>query len=519
MVRYSAIGFVLSLLLGRTPALYAQKGDRPFHPPIPKMWVDLDMASLEVPLANPVGSPKHISADYYYRIPVRPIYRHYTWYAPGKEPPGYWESLKRREPEIIWGEGPNGDKVAPPLNTEADWIKAGEMVFDSAIGWVPLPDESTVRGVFEKVNPPVSKDGAIPAWQLAIRQKGQVEFGGGSCASCHTRVMPDGAVVKGAQGNHPSDREVAVTLPLRGAVEFVRNFERFLYAAPWIDDDLSTRLPQMSLDDIAMLHYDIPPGVAARHGSSPLYPVHVPDLIGVKNRHYLDSTGLQQHRSIVDLMRYAALNQGADFLADYNGFVPFFALQPILKTLPAPDRLPPGSAIQMDRYSDEQLYALALYLYSLEPPPNPNRSGALAERGRKIFDREGCATCHTPPLYTNNKLTAAKGFPVPEDHRKKYDILAISVGTDPNLTMRTRRGTGYYKVPSLKGVWYRSMFGHSGSCATLEDWFDPRRLRDDYVPTGFKPHDAATYAVRGHPYGLSLNPADKTALIAFLKTL
>src|SRR5215475_3163487 len=25
-----------------------------------------------------------------------------------------------------------------------------------------------------------------------------------------------------------------------------------------------------------------------------------------------------------------------------------------------------------------------------------------------------------------------------------------------------RRGTGYYKVPSLKGVWYRSMFGHSG---------------------------------------------------------
>jgi hypothetical protein len=55
------------------------------------------------------------------------------------------------------------------------------------------------------------------------------------------------------------------------------------------------------------------------------------------------------------------------------------------------------------------------------------------------------------------------------------------------MTLKTRRGTGYYKVPSLKGVWYRSMFGHSGWCASLEDWFDPKRLQDDYEPTGFKP--------------------------------
>lgn len=26
---------------------------------------------------------------------------------------------------------------------------------------------------------------------------------------------------------------------------------------------------------------------------------------------------------------------------------------------------------------------------------------------------------------------------------------------------------------------------HNGSIATLEDWFDPARLEDDYVPTGF----------------------------------
>ena len=127
--------------------------------------------------------------------------------------------------------------------------------------------------------------------------------------------------------------------------------------------------------------------------------------------------------------------------------------------------------------------------------------------------------CHTPPLYTNNKLTLAEGFTPPPGDTEKYDILAISVGTDPNLALKTRRGTGYYKVPSLKGVWYRGMFGHSGWCATLEDWFDPRRVRDDYVPTGFKPYGAKTYAVKGHPFGLDLSSEDKKALIAFLKTL
>jgi hypothetical protein len=136
-----------------------------------------------------------------------------------------------------------------------------------------------------------------------------------------------------------------------------------------------------------------------------------------------------------------------------------------------------------------------------------------------VFAREGCSTCHTPNLYTNNKLTPADGFAIPADHRQKYDIVPISVGTDTDLTLKTRRGTGYYKVPSLKGVWYRSMFGHSGWCATLEDWFDPRRVRDDYVPTGFKPHDRKAYAVKGHRFGLNLLGADRRALIAFLKTL
>jgi len=108
---------------------------------------------------------------------------------------------------------------------------------------------------------------------------------------------------------------------------------------------------------------------------------------------------------------------------------------------------------------------------------------------------------------------------VPEQHLKEYDILDVVVGTDPGLTMKTRRGTGYYKVPSLRGVWYRGPFGHDGVAMELEDWFDPKRLSDDYEPTGFKAYRSMRRAVEGHEFGLKLSPEDKAALIAFLKTL
>jgi hypothetical protein len=60
-----------------------------FRPAVPRTWEDQAMAALEVPLANPIGSPKHVPTDYYYRIPVRPIYKSYPVYAPRHEPPGY----------------------------------------------------------------------------------------------------------------------------------------------------------------------------------------------------------------------------------------------------------------------------------------------------------------------------------------------------------------------------------------------------------------------------------------------
>jgi hypothetical protein len=486
---------------------------------IPKTWDDEAIATLEVPLADPVGSPKHVSADYYYRIPISTIYKSYPVYAPGHEPTGYLDSLRQREPVIVWDDAGH----APPLKTDADWLKAGEIVFDASTDFDRFMTlaESRDPAWYKQTGTPVAKNGTVPFVRYVIREKGTVEVGQISCAMCHTRVLLDGGVLKGAQGNFPVVRAVASNIRLgvahsKNTLQFLARLRlgyKALWSVPWLSPDPAARVDQMSVEELAEALDALPAGVIARQRTSVFYPVQVPDLIGVKERKYLDHTGLQQQHAIGDLMRYAAMNRGrfdgGDAIANHNGFIP--ADEPRFQKLPDP--------ATQTRYSDSQLYALALYIYSLQPPPNPKKFDVLAEQGQRIFERENCVMCHTPPLYTNNELTPAEGFTIPQDHPKKYDILPISVGTDPNLTLKTRRGTGYYKVPSLKGVWYRSMFGHSGWCATLEDWFDPRRIRDDYVPTGFKPYGEKTYAVKGHPFGLMLSEEDRKALIAFLRTL
>jgi hypothetical protein len=475
-----------------------------FRPAIPKTWVDEAIASLEVPLATPGASPRHISAQYYYRIPARKIYKSYPIYAPGREPKGYSEWLSQQEPEVAFDAG--------TLRTRADWVRAGEVVFDAPVAHdaIVLPSQVRDPGWYTKTGVKLLGDGTLPYLRYVIRTKGKVEVGSLSCQMCHTRLLDSGAVVKGAQGNFPFDRAWAQTFRLfsRDIVP-ARAGAIALYGAPWIKGEPIARIGELPIDEITAALEAIPPGVLARHGTSFLNPVQVPDLIGIRDRKYLDRTGLQLHRGIEDLMRYAALNQGAGDLAHYGDFSP----AAIFNGGQDP------AAEKLERYSDEQLYALGLYIYSLQPLPNPNRLDAMAQRGEKIFQAQGCGGCHPPPLYTNNKLVPAPGFTIPKEHTGKYDILDVPVGTDPGLTLRTRRGTGYYKVPSLRGVWYRGPFEHSGSVATLEDWFDPRRLRAGYTPTGFIGYNVKHRAVRGHEFGLDLTVDDKAALITFLRTL
>jgi hypothetical protein len=476
-----------------------------FRADIPRTWSAEGLRGFELPLASPEYTPEHVSEQYYYNLPVRPVYRSYPVYLPGREPEGYREGLLDAEPEIIFD--------ASELRTEDDWIRAGALVFHQPIDYDgPFISSADVLDPtwYDELAVPVTADGVLPHVRWVVREKGRLEVGNGACAMCHIRVMPDGSTIEGAQGNFP----VAAAIARRQAMlpePITRRVIRTLVAAPWTDArDPATMSRAETLAALSV----IPPGVNSRQGTSLTHPVKIPDLIGIRDRKYLDATGLGVHRGPADLMRYAAVNQTMDVLASYRGFIPGAD----------PDGSLPAAGTGFfvgtsDRYGDAALYALTLYLYSLEPPPNPNPFDDLARRGQDVFNRERCGECHTPPLYTNNMLVPAPGFDPPDSHRQAYDVMTRRVYTDPTLALLTRRGTGYYKVPSLKGVWYRGPFEHNGSVATLEDWFDPARLRPDYVPTGLAPPDGSPRPVPGHPFGLTLSDDDRAALIAFLKTL
>ena len=457
---------------------------------IPKTWDARELASLELPLVRADRSAQHATPDFYYRLAVRPIYKSYPIYAPGREPAGYMAWLAQQEPKIAFD--------AETLNSDADWIAAGETVFDAPLGYGVTFSLTALRDPawYERNQIPVTRDGVMPFSRYVIRTPGIVEAGSGSCVMCHARVMPDGTLLKGAQGNFPADRIVAANLRRQAAttkdpaalLDGVRLGQRTFFSMPWLTPDPIARVAAMSIDEIARAYEAVPAGASTRVNLSLFTPAQIPDLIGVQERRFLDHTGLVRQRSIADLMRYVAIVQGANAFDRFGDF---------LLVDPVPD------PAKMDRYGDEQLFALAKYLYSLKPPANPHRTDATAERGRRVFSRDGCNVCHTAPLYTSNQLTPVDGFTIPADRRTSDEIIARSVGTDPELALRTRKGTGYYKVPSLKGVWYRGPFQHAGAVTTLEEWFDPARLG----------------RVPGHPFGLQLSPDDRRGLIAFLETL
>ena len=488
----SVIGLAILTLAARGAA-------QNFHPDIPKAWDEKEVERFELPLTQRDRSPRYMTAEQYYAMKVRPIYRSYPAYAKGREPAAYLESLKQKEPEIVFDPA--------KLHTKEDWIQAGKLVFESETLFRPAP---AAQPSASDTPWPVSSEGVlpyfVPGFRYFVRKKGVLEVGINACSDCHTRIMPDGSFFEGAQGMVDQPLPAATLRAIRESTE--RDFHQRVdrawinFGAPWVMTK-EAYAASLTKDELIRQLGARHPGVLARQGTSSSHPPHIPSLIGVEDIKYLDATGLVHNRSMGDLMRYAIINEGLDTLARFGDFQPS----------------PGATAFSGDegtRYSDEQLYALVLYISSLNPPSNPNPADERARRGQRIFQQQGCAGCHTPPLYTSNKLTPAPGFKIPEDLLKTEDILNLSVGTDPALAMATRRGTGFYKIPSLRGVWYRNAFGHGGQAETLEEWLDPARLQDDYVPKGFH---LGPGPIKGHEFGLKLVPAEREQLIAFLRTL
>jgi hypothetical protein len=504
MRRRCALSAVIALCV--TTALasaFGQSGGQLIEPP--RFWNDRELLEWATPLASLNVRPGHYSETEYYSAPIGDLVRTYAVYFPGREPDGYWDIVRNAKPEPL---------ITPGARTTTDWVKEGRRVFQEMdIPYLRSYDPKwrdilLSTDEFQKLGGHAQKDGTVRGLRWVPTSKG-LALSILDCASCHSRVMPDGSILDGAPfpGNDAVDRVRAsfTSHNSPGFLDFYSPGEtasivawRF-WAAPWVPNDVNEGLKSPAIDprDFGFIS-----GVVPRFNSSPFYPTKVPDLIGVSHRKYIDHTATHRLRGPEDLMRYAALVSCCD-IGDFG-----------------PHRILTDKGRRIAyRFTDELLYALAQYIYSLEPPRNPNAADPRATAGTEVFDREGCGSCHTPPLYTNNKLTLAAGFAPPPNHPLHEDILSLSVGTDPNLALKTRKGTGLYKIPSLRGVWYRGLFGHDGSVTTLEEWLDPARLRDDFEPSGFKGYKTTRRAVPGHAFGLTLNAEEKAALIAFLKTL
>ena len=193
---------------------------------IPRTWDQAAVEMLELPLANREHSPVHIDEAAYYRIPERVIYKSYPVYVPGREPAGYMERLRTVEPETAFDPA--------RLVSPAEWVAAGEIVFNAPTSLHPVffsAEDLRDPSFFKRSGMPIARDGTIPFARWVVRRKGSVELGSMGCNTCHTRVLEDGTVVPGAQGNNPNDREGAMLLRVRaqaiGAAKVVAPGSRF----------------------------------------------------------------------------------------------------------------------------------------------------------------------------------------------------------------------------------------------------------------------------------------------------
>lgn len=227
----------------------------------------------------------------YYALPERRVFKTYPVYHPDREPVGYMDRLRAAEPEVVLD--------ATTLHTDADWIAAGRLVFKMPIdvnGPILRPSHVRDAAWYTRHRVPVAADGTMPFARWVVREQGKVELGNVACAMCHTRVMPDGTVIQGAQGNFPFDQVFADDIPnIPSAV--LPLVAQALVEASW-DVEGTSRLRRMSRADLQRAWAAIPPGVIARQGTSVFAPPAVPDLIGIADRTYLDKTGLGRHRGM-----------------------------------------------------------------------------------------------------------------------------------------------------------------------------------------------------------------------------
>lgn len=314
---------------------------------------------------------------------------------------------------------------------EAAWVELGKRVFFE----YPLRADPTydvvaaIPGGLDDTGFLV-EDGAYVGLRVVLGPGGAPRVGI-TCAMCHGGPDPDGGV-SGALSNRAMDVGAARLL-----------------AMGLSPGELPPELDSTALADLDRLgpgRTDILPDAAFN-------PYALPDFGGLADMPYLHHTANWHHRSTATL----AVRCETLFITS-SGMT---------------TRIPRVLA-----------YAVASYFRSLPPAPPSASPSPESEEGRVIFEREGCGGCHTPPLYTSDRLVTLE-----------------EVGTDAAAGESSARHTGYYRIPSLRGVSRAAPYLHHGAVPTLEGMFDPARQEP------------------GHRFGLELGEGERGALVAFLRTL
>jgi hypothetical protein len=189
---------------------------------------------------------------------------------------------------------------------------------------------------------------------------------------------------------------------------------------------------------------------------------------------------------------------------------------------------------------------LQQYLREKAPPKFPFPiNDQLAETGKGIFDAN-CAGCHASDKTGKRMPLAAVGT----------DPERIWTWTKDNAVAANKAVRGFgierkglveeslvgYNAPFLDGLWLRAPYLHNGSVPTVRDLLTPPDQRPKLFWRGYNLYDPVNLGFvsqgeeakyvgtrydttqraagnQGHAFGTELSPADKDALIEYLKTL
>ncbi len=318
------------------------------------------------------------------------------------------------------------------------WVRLGRAVFYDYPLRPEIFAEHALRhpSLAARVGLQPAADGSWPGVVAFADVDGQAKIGI-TCALCHV-ALESGAVVEGRA---------------RRDLDYGRM--RLAY-----HDDSNTPLPP----ELARRMAAWGPGRADITQDDAEDPVAIVDLWRVRDRRYLTQAATLTHHHPAAL----AIRQETQIL---------------------------HANLERTRPPRELAWALAMFVYSLQPPERaPSPLDARQRRGRGLFEHH-CRRCHRD----------ASGAGTPID--------AAEIGTNPTLAFGRGRGTGQYRPAPLARVADAAPYLHDGTVPSLEALLGEARLAPDYVGA------RGRGAVPGHRYGISLPADERGALLAYLRTL